>query len=59
MDLLKSQEINLDYILELIFEKNRKTYNKETLVQDIGRIIRSSAGNRNIKLYRRNELRCN
>jgi len=25
VDLLKSQEINLDYILELIFEHNKKT----------------------------------
>lgn len=30
VDLLKSQEINLDYILELIFEKNKKSQNKET-----------------------------
>ncbi|MEG2381933.1 MAG: type I restriction endonuclease subunit R, partial [Oscillospiraceae bacterium] len=34
VDLLKSQEINLDYILELIFEKNKKTQNKETLVEE-------------------------
>lgn len=46
IDLLKSQEINLDYILELIFEKNKKLQNKETLVEDVRRLIRSSVGNR-------------
>lgn len=46
VDLLKSQEINLDYILELIFEKNKKLKNKETLVEDVRRLIRSSLGNR-------------
>jgi len=45
IDLLKSQEINLDYILELIFEKNKKIKNKELLVEDVCRIIRSSVGN--------------
>nr|WP_233118659.1 hypothetical protein [Aggregatibacter actinomycetemcomitans] len=46
VDLLKSQEINLDYILELIFEHNKKTKDKETLVEKIRSIIRSSLGNR-------------
>lgn len=46
IDLLKSQEINLDYILELIFEKNKKVKDKATLVEEIRRIIRSSIGNR-------------
>ncbi|AHN71949.1 DEAD/DEAH box helicase [Aggregatibacter actinomycetemcomitans serotype e str. SA2149] len=46
VDLLKSQEINLDYILELIFEHNKKTKDKETLVEEIRSIIRSSLGNR-------------
>lgn len=46
VDLLKSQEINLDYILELIFEHNKKAKNKESLVEDIRRLVRSSAGNR-------------
>jgi type I restriction enzyme, R subunit len=46
VDLLKSQEINLDYILELIFEKNKKVKNKEALVEEIRRLIRSSVGNR-------------
>jgi len=46
IDLLKSQEINLDYILELIFENNKKVKDKEFLVEDIRRLIRSSVGNR-------------
>ena len=46
VDLLKSQEINLDYILELIFEKNKKSQDKETLVEDVRRLIRSSIGSR-------------
>ncbi len=46
VDLLKSQEINLDYILELIFEKNKKVKDKEILVEEIRRLIRSSTGNR-------------
>jgi len=36
----------LDYILELIFEKNKKTKDKATLVDEVRRIIRSSTGNR-------------
>lgn len=46
VDLLKSQEINLDYILELIFEHNKKTKNKAELVEEISRVIRASIGNR-------------
>lgn len=46
IDLLKSQEINLDYILELIFENNKKTKNKSDLVDEIRRVIRASIGNR-------------
>ena len=46
IDLLKSQEINLDYILELIFEHNKKKMDKFSLIEDIRRIIRSSVGNR-------------
>lgn len=46
VDLLKSQEINLDYILEQIFEKNKKIKDKATLVEDVQRMIRSSLGNR-------------
>ena len=46
VDLLKSQEINLDYILELIFESNKKLKDKALLVEDVRRVIRSSLGNR-------------
>ena len=46
IDLLKSQEINLDYILELIFEHNKKTKNKVDLVEEVRRLIRASVGNR-------------
>ena len=46
VDLLKSQEINLDYILGLIFEHNKKTKSKEDLVQEVRRVIRASLGNR-------------
>ena len=46
VDLLKSQEINLDYILELIFEKNKNMKDKESLVSEVRRLIRSSVGSR-------------
>jgi type I restriction enzyme R subunit len=46
VDLLKSQEINLDYILELIFDHNKKTKNKANLVEEVRRLIRASVGNR-------------
>lgn len=46
IDLLKSQEINLDYILELIFEHNKKTKDKVALVEEISRVIRASIENR-------------
>lgn len=46
VDLLKSQEINLDYILELLFEHNKKTKSKAELVEEMRRIIRASLGNR-------------
>lgn len=46
VDLLKSQEINLDYILELIFEKRKSVKSKESLIEDVRRLIRSSTGNR-------------
>lgn len=46
VDLLKSQEINLDYILELIFEHNKKTRSKADLVDEVRRVIRASLGNR-------------
>jgi type I restriction enzyme R subunit len=46
VDLLKSQEINLDYILELIFENSKKVKDKASLVEDVRRVIRASLGNR-------------
>jgi type I restriction enzyme R subunit len=46
IDLLKSQEINLDYILELIFNHNKKNKDKATLIEEIRRVIRASIGNR-------------
>jgi len=46
VDLLKSQEINLDYILELIFEHNKKVKDKSELVEEVRRVIRASLGNR-------------
>lgn len=46
VDLLKSQEINLDYILELIFEHNKKVKSKSELVEEMRRVIRASIGQR-------------
>jgi type I restriction enzyme R subunit len=46
VDLLKSQEINLDYILELVFEHHKKTKDKAGLVEEVRRMIRASIGNR-------------
>ena len=46
VELLKSQEINLDYILELIFETNKKVSGKDVLIEEISRTIRASLGNR-------------
>ena len=46
VDLLKSQEINLDYILELIFEHNKQNKNKAELIEEVRRLIRASLGNR-------------
>ncbi|PHM71886.1 type I restriction endonuclease subunit R [Xenorhabdus kozodoii] len=46
VDLLKSQEINLDYILALIFEHNKKNKSKTDLIDEVRRLIRASLGNR-------------
>lgn len=46
IDLLKSQEINLDYILGLIFEHNKQNKSKDGLTEEVRRLIRSSLGNR-------------
>ncbi|MDT8318875.1 MAG: type I restriction endonuclease subunit R, partial [bacterium] len=44
IDLLKSQEINLDYILELIFEHNKKNKSKSDLIDEVRRLIRANLG---------------
>lgn len=44
--LLKAQEINLDYILGLIFEHNKANMSKPDIVEEIRRIIRASVGSR-------------
>ncbi|EMA2752339.1 HsdR family type I site-specific deoxyribonuclease [Escherichia coli] len=46
VDLLKSQEINLDYILGLIFEHNRQNKGKGEMTEEVKRLIRSSLGSR-------------
>ena len=46
VDLLKSQEINLDYILELIFDSNKKLKDKAELIEEVRRLIRASLGSR-------------
>lgn len=46
VDLLKSQEINLDYILALLFERHQQAKGKSELVEEMRRLIRASLGNR-------------
>jgi len=46
VDLLKSQEINLDYILALLHEKNSETASKDDLIEEARRVIRASLDNR-------------
>lgn len=46
VELLKSQEINLDYILGLIYAKHKAHADKETIIADARRLIRASIGNR-------------
>lgn len=46
VELLKSQEINLDYILGLIFEHNKQNKTKEELIEEVRRLIRASLENR-------------
>ena len=46
VELLKSQEINLDFILELIFEYNKKHGDKQALAEEIRRTVRASIDNR-------------
>ncbi|HCM62867.1 MAG TPA: DEAD/DEAH box helicase [Morganella sp. (in: Bacteria)] len=46
IDLLKSQEINLDYILGLIYDYHQKNTDKATMKEEVKRLIRASLGNR-------------
>lgn len=47
IDLLKTEEVNLDYILALILEKSREQgANDKSIKEDIRRLIRSSVGTR-------------
>ncbi|HAT3810760.1 TPA: type I restriction endonuclease subunit R [Morganella morganii] len=46
VDLLKSQEINLDYILGLIYDYHKKNTDKTTMKEEVKRLIRASLGNR-------------
>ena len=46
IDLLKTDEINLDYILALILEKSKENEDVESLKAEVRRVIRSSLGTR-------------
>lgn len=46
IDLLKTDEINLDYILALILEKSKENDDVESLKAEVRRVIRSSLGTR-------------
>lgn len=46
IELLKSQEIDLDYILGLLFENHKKNKDKDDLIEEVRRMIRASVGNR-------------
>lgn len=46
IDLLKTDEINLDYILALILEKSKENDDVESLKAEVCRVIRSSLGTR-------------
>lgn len=46
IDLLKTDEINLDYILALILEKSKENDDVESLKVEVRRVIRSSLGTR-------------
>lgn len=46
IDLLKTDEINLDYILALILEKSKEHEDVENLKAEVRRVIRSSLGTR-------------
>ena len=42
IELLKTDEINLDYILALIVEKSKNSESKEAMKAEVSRVIRSS-----------------
>ncbi len=44
--MLKSQEINLDYILGLIYDYHQKNTDKATMKDEVKRLIRASVGHR-------------
>ena len=46
VELLKSQEFTLDYILELVFEHSRRSSDKAPLVEEVRRTLRASIDNR-------------
>jgi len=46
IDLLKTDEINLDYILALILSKAKESEDIENLKSEVRRVIRSSLGTR-------------
>lgn len=46
VDLLKSQEINLDFIIALIHDQHQKQNNKAALIEEARRLIRGSIENR-------------
>ena len=46
IDLFKSQEYNLDYILKIIFEHYKKNKSKSDLIEEVRRMIRASFSNR-------------
>ena len=46
IDLLKTDEINLDYILALILDKSKEHNDIESLKAEVRRVIRSSLGTR-------------
>lgn len=46
VDLLRSQEINLDYILHLIYDYHKMHSEKSALIEEVRRVIRASLGQR-------------
>lgn len=46
IDLIKTQEINLDFILELIFKQGRENKSRDEIITEAKRLISSSIGNR-------------